>query len=84
MTLLLVSSFLTDDQGLAYGLLLLATASLGAGFGFTVPALDTGVKLPTVYAFAAIVAALMGGWSFVARRRPSPAALHPQLGHGAR
>src|SRR6476659_294975 len=41
MTLLLVSSFLTDDQALAYGLLLLATASLGAGFGFTVPALNT-------------------------------------------
>jgi fucose permease len=41
MTLLLVSSFLTDDQGLVYGLLLLATASLGAGFGFTVPALNT-------------------------------------------
>ncbi|MGH3016876.1 MAG: MFS transporter [Gaiellaceae bacterium] len=41
MVLLLVSSFLTDDQSLAYGLLLLATASLGAGFGFTVPALNT-------------------------------------------
>ena len=36
-----MSSFLTDDQGLAYGLLLVATASLGAGFGFTVPALNT-------------------------------------------
>jgi MFS family permease len=41
MVLLLVSSFLTDDQSLAYGLLLVATASLGAGFGFTVPALNT-------------------------------------------
>ena len=41
MGLLLVSSFLTDDESLAYGLLLLATASLGAGFGFTVPALNT-------------------------------------------
>ncbi len=41
MVLLLVSSFLTDDQSLAYGLLLLATASLGAGFGFTVPAFNT-------------------------------------------
>ena len=41
MVLLLVSSFLTDDQSLAYGLLLLATASLGAGFGFTVPAINT-------------------------------------------
>jgi MFS family permease len=41
MALLLVSAFVTDDQSLAYGLLLLATASLGAGFGFTVPALNT-------------------------------------------
>jgi MFS family permease len=41
MVLLLASSFLTDDQQLAYGLLLLATASLGAGFGFAVPALNT-------------------------------------------
>jgi fucose permease len=41
MVLLLLSSFLTDDHGLAYGLLLLATASLGAGFGFCVPALNT-------------------------------------------
>ena len=33
----------------------------------------------------AIVAAVMGAWSFaVARRRASPASLHPQLGHGAR
>ena len=41
MLLLLVSSFLTDHHSLAYGLLLLATASLGAGFGFCVPALNT-------------------------------------------
>ena len=41
MTILLVSSFLTDDQGLAYGLLLVATACLGTGFGFAVPALNT-------------------------------------------
>jgi MFS family permease len=41
MGLLLASAFVTDDQSLAYGLLLLATACLGAGFGFTVPALNT-------------------------------------------
>jgi MFS family permease len=41
IALLLVSSFLTGDETLAYVLLLLATASLGAGFGFTVPALNT-------------------------------------------
>ena len=40
MTLLLASSFVTDDQSLAYPLLLVATAFLGAGFGFTVPALN--------------------------------------------
>ncbi len=41
MALLLVSAALTENESLAYGLLLLATASLGAGFGFTVPALNT-------------------------------------------
>jgi MFS family permease len=41
MVLLVTSSFLTDDQGLAYGLLLVATACLGAGFGLAVPALNT-------------------------------------------
>jgi MFS family permease len=41
MALLLTSSFVTDDQSLAYGLLLVATACLGVGFGFTVPALNT-------------------------------------------
>jgi MFS family permease len=41
MVLLLVSAFLTSDETVAYGLLLLATACLGVGFGFTVPALNT-------------------------------------------
>ncbi len=41
MLLLVVSSFFTGEQEAAYALLLLATASLGAGFGLTVPALNT-------------------------------------------
>jgi fucose permease len=41
MALLLLSSFLTESESVAYGLLLLSTASLGAGFGFTVPAINT-------------------------------------------
>jgi hypothetical protein len=41
MLLLLASAVVVDEQELAYGLLLLATASLGVGFGFTVPALNT-------------------------------------------
>jgi fucose permease len=41
MVLLLVSSFLTSDETLAYVLLLVATGCLGAGFGFAVPALNT-------------------------------------------
>ncbi len=41
MALLIVSSFLTADKAAAYGLLLGATASLGAGFGLVVPALNT-------------------------------------------
>jgi len=41
MVLLILSQFLTTDEPVAYGLLLAATASLGAGFGLTVPALNT-------------------------------------------
>jgi MFS family permease len=41
MLLLLVSQLFMEDETVAYVLLLLATASLGAGFGFTVPALNT-------------------------------------------
>jgi MFS family permease len=41
MALLVASSFLTGEEEAAYALLLLATASLGAGFGLTVPALNT-------------------------------------------
>src|SRR6478672_9740023 len=41
MTLLVVSSLFTSDEPIAYALLLLATTSLGIGFGFTVPALNT-------------------------------------------
>ena len=49
-----------------------------AAFG-TGPLVDSGVELSTVYAVAAVVAAGMGVCSFgVARRRPSPATLHPQ------
>jgi MFS family permease len=41
MILLLVSQFFVADPALAYGLLLAATASLGAGFGLTTPAINT-------------------------------------------
>jgi MFS family permease len=41
MGLLIVSAYVSDRQSLAYPLLLLATAFLGAGFGLTVPALNT-------------------------------------------
>ena len=40
MALLIVSQFFTSNQPVAYGLLLLATACLGAGFGLTVPAIN--------------------------------------------
>jgi fucose permease len=52
-----------------------------AAFGIG-PLLDAGVGLPAIYTASAAVAAGMGLWSFaVARRRPSPASLHPHLGH---
>ena len=41
MTLLVISSLFTGNETVAYALLLLATTSLGIGFGFTVPALNT-------------------------------------------
>jgi fucose permease len=41
MALLFLSQFAIGRGSLAYGLLLLATASLGIGFGLTVPALNT-------------------------------------------
>jgi MFS family permease len=40
MALLIVSQFFTSDQAVAYSLLLVATACLGAGFGLTVPAIN--------------------------------------------
>ncbi|HEX2434819.1 MAG TPA: MFS transporter [Gaiellaceae bacterium] len=53
---------------LGYGI-----AAFGVG-----PLVDGGIELSTIYAFAAGIAAAMGVWSFVvARRRPSPASLHP-------
>ena len=41
MGLLVTSAAFTDDWALAYGLLLVATAALGTGFGLTVPSLNT-------------------------------------------
>jgi MFS family permease len=41
MALLIVSWLVVHDHGLAYGLLLTATACLGAGFGLAVPSLNT-------------------------------------------
>ena len=43
MVLLLLSQPAMSNQPLAYGMLLLATASLGVGFGLTVPSLNTFV-----------------------------------------
>lgn len=41
MLLLILSWLSVHEHGLAYGLLLVATACLGAGFGLTVPSLNT-------------------------------------------
>lgn len=55
-----------------------------AAFGIG-PLLAGGVELSTIYAFSAGIALVLGAWSFaVARRRPSPASLHPHLGHAGR
>ena len=41
MVLLIISALFTSSQPVAYGLLLAATACLGAGFGLTVPVINT-------------------------------------------
>jgi MFS family permease len=41
MTLLVVSRFVMKEHSLAYAILLAATACMGIGFGFTVPAVNT-------------------------------------------
>ena len=41
MLLLIASRFVMGDKAMAYGLLLAATAFLGAGFGLTVPSVNT-------------------------------------------
>jgi fucose permease len=71
------------SAGMAGGVIAFYQLGYGvAAFGVG-PLHDGGVGLPTIYAFSAAVAVGMGAWSFaVARRRPSPASLHPQLGHG--
>jgi fucose permease len=41
MAILVTSTLVVDDHAVAYGLLLVATAFLGVGFGLTVPTLNT-------------------------------------------
>jgi predicted MFS family arabinose efflux permease len=60
---------------LGYGI-----AAFGVG-----PLRDAGVSLSTLYGLAAIVAVVMGAWSFVVAGRPSsPASLHGLPGRSAR
>ena len=70
------------SAGMAGGVIAFYQLGYGiAAFGIG-PLTDSGVTLPTVYAFSAVIAACMGAWSVaVARKRPSPASLHPCLGH---
>jgi hypothetical protein len=49
-----------------------------AAFGVG-PLVSAGVRVPEIFAASAVVAGLMGFFSFVvARGRPSPATLHPR------
>jgi MFS family permease len=55
-----------------------------AAFGVG-PLHDAGVELSTVYALAAVVAVVMGAWSFaVVRSGPSPTPAQTQLRHSSR
>jgi MFS family permease len=71
------------SAAVAGGIIAFYQAGYGiAAFGIG-PLLDSGVELTTVFKLAAVVALVMACASFVvARRRPSPAELHPQLGTG--
>jgi MFS family permease len=52
-----------------------------AAFGVG-PLTSAGIRLPAIFAASAAVAVVMGGLSFVvARRRPSPATVHPRPAH---
>jgi predicted MFS family arabinose efflux permease len=70
------------SAGVAGGVIAFYQVGYGiAAFGVG-PLHDAGVELSTIYAFAAGIAVLLAVWSFaVARRRPSPASLHPHVGH---
>ena len=72
------------SAGVAGGVIAFYQLGYGiAAFGVG-PLHDHGIGLPTIYAISAVVAAGLGAWSFaVARRRPSPASLHPRLGRPA-
>ena len=86
MGLLLLSALVAEDGSVAYLLLLLATACLGAGFGLTVLALNTLAAAAFHRdGLAAIIAVAMGAWSFVvAARPPGGASLDPVAGGRAR
>jgi MFS family permease len=93
MVLLVVTAGFKTDP-VAYPLLLVATAFLGAGFGLTVPVLNTYVAafrpdradraVLVLNALLAVAAAGLALLSFaVARHQPSPQRLHPRpAGHG--
>ncbi len=71
---------LADSQGVVAGGVI---ASYQVGYGIAAfgvgPLSSAGVRLPAIFAAAAVVAAVMGGLSLVvAHRRPSPASLHPR------
>jgi predicted MFS family arabinose efflux permease len=67
------------SAGVAGGVIAFYQAGYGiAAFGVG-PLLDHGVELTTIFDLAAVVALALAGASFVvARRRPSPATLHPR------
>jgi hypothetical protein len=60
---------------------------VGLGFWWGLP-LTSAILLVALLAGNAVsagIALVLGAWSFVvARSRPSPASLHPHLGHAAR
>ena len=90
MALLITSAFCTTTQGPAYGLLLVATAFLGVGFGLVVPAINTFTAdfHPSAVDKAVLMLNTLLGLGTalvpVLRRRTAPAKTPPDLASRAR
>ena len=76
MALLVLSRFVMHEHTLAYGILLVATACMGVGFGLTVPALNTFAAV--FFPHKVDTAASIRGSATWLPSDPEKGATHPQ------